>query len=158
MLNCGLHKCPQSCHNLIDHSHMACTAMVKKLCPENHVMKRRCHDSALATCRKCQVNLEEAEKKSQTLCGEEEQDMGRRDSGAELAGSPTSLNSEESFANTDMRIEESQNTFEEHRKDRDSFKEVIERYENSSDPVEALESPQNTELSNTDTDKQQLLS
>lgn len=53
MLNCGLHSCPQRCHQLQDHSKMNCKTIVVSKCSQNHKVSRKCHDKAAATCRKC---------------------------------------------------------------------------------------------------------
>jgi len=52
-LSCGLHVCPQRCHQLLDHSKMDCIAIVVDKCPQNHKITRKCHDKAAMTCRKC---------------------------------------------------------------------------------------------------------
>jgi hypothetical protein len=65
-LGCGIHMCPQRCHQLQDHSKMDCKTIVKSKCPQNHQISRNCHDkAAAATCPKCEAEAHRAEKKRQ---------------------------------------------------------------------------------------------
>jgi Cdc6-like AAA superfamily ATPase len=52
-LSCGLHKCPQRCHALVDHSKMACLERVKDRCPKQHKLTWRCSNSRPASCPTC---------------------------------------------------------------------------------------------------------
>jgi hypothetical protein len=63
LLSCGLHPCPFRCHGLQDHSKMDCTAIISSECPRNHNITRRCHDKAVATCKKCDRDARELEKR-----------------------------------------------------------------------------------------------
>jgi DNA replication protein DnaC len=65
MLNCNIHTCPHSCHQLQDHSKMDCKAIVSSKCPKNHKVTRKCHDKAAALCRKCEAEAKAAEKRRQ---------------------------------------------------------------------------------------------
>src|SRR5215469_16300524 len=58
MLNCGLHKCPQHCHQLSDHSKMSCEKVVEFKCPNNHLQKRKCHKSQPQVCHQCELDDE----------------------------------------------------------------------------------------------------
>ncbi|RDW71858.1 hypothetical protein BP5796_07892 [Coleophoma crateriformis] len=53
LLSCGIHQCPQSCHQLSDHSKVKCLAVMKKNCPEGHCQSWRCHLGAPPSCRQC---------------------------------------------------------------------------------------------------------
>jgi hypothetical protein len=65
VLNCNIHTCPQSCHQLQDHSKMDCKAIISSKCPKNHKLTRKCHDKAAALCRKCEAKAKAAEKRRQ---------------------------------------------------------------------------------------------
>lgn len=65
MLNCGVHKCPSKCHQLYDHSKMACEAVLDYTCPNNHRRTYRCHQPPPSSCVKCQKSAELADKKKQ---------------------------------------------------------------------------------------------
>ncbi|KAF2471116.1 P-loop containing nucleoside triphosphate hydrolase protein [Lindgomyces ingoldianus] len=65
MLNCGLHKCPQHCHNLKDHSKMACISIIKSTCPQKHKISRKCHDKSGAICHKCEAEARKQEERRQ---------------------------------------------------------------------------------------------
>ena len=62
MLSCGLHPCPQHCHQLLDHSKMACERVVEFKCSKNHIQWRKCHDSQLSTCCECKLDDERKQK------------------------------------------------------------------------------------------------
>lgn len=61
MLNCEQHTCPHRCHQLQDHSKMACGAIVTSKCLKGHTIKRKCHDKAAASCRKCDAETRQQE-------------------------------------------------------------------------------------------------
>jgi hypothetical protein len=63
MLNCGLHKCPQHCHQISDHSKMLCQKIIEFKCPNNHLQKRKCHKSNPAVCRQCELDDERRQRK-----------------------------------------------------------------------------------------------
>ena len=64
MLNCGLHKCPQHCHQLSDHSKMPCEKILEFRCPNNHLEDRKCHKSQPQVCRQCKLD-DERQKRQQ---------------------------------------------------------------------------------------------
>ena len=65
LLNCGVHPCPQSCHQLQDHSKMQCKSIVTSQCVNNHKVSRKCHDIAAAVCKKCEAAKRAQEKRRQ---------------------------------------------------------------------------------------------
>ncbi|KAK6527341.1 hypothetical protein TWF281_010523 [Arthrobotrys megalospora] len=66
LLNCGQHQCPHSCHQLQDHTKMECPEIIKSRCPrKKHNISRKCHDKAAASCRKCEAEDREQERRKQ---------------------------------------------------------------------------------------------
>jgi hypothetical protein len=65
LLNCGVHSCPHSCHQLQDHSKMPCESIVTSQCVKNHKITRKCHDKAAAICQKCEAAQRAQEKRRQ---------------------------------------------------------------------------------------------
>ncbi|KAF1835315.1 P-loop containing nucleoside triphosphate hydrolase protein [Decorospora gaudefroyi] len=65
ILKCSVHTCPQRCHQLQDHSKMNCKAIITSTCAKSHKVTRRCHESATATCRKCEAELQAQERRRQ---------------------------------------------------------------------------------------------
>jgi hypothetical protein len=53
-LNCGIHDCPQRCHQLYDHSKMECHKLVESICSRNHRLSRLCFKKD-PTCRVCET-------------------------------------------------------------------------------------------------------
>ena len=41
-LSCGIHDCPQRCHQLFDHSKMECHKTTESICSRNHKLSRPC--------------------------------------------------------------------------------------------------------------------
>ncbi|CAI6339749.1 unnamed protein product [Periconia digitata] len=63
LLNCNQHKCPHKCHQLQDHSKMACRAIVESFCPKNHKTSNLCYKSTGQSCKKCEKEAKASEKK-----------------------------------------------------------------------------------------------
>lgn len=64
-LNCGVHDCPQRCHQLHDHSKVPCEVIVKSTCPKNHKLSWKCFKNRPAICPKCDAEAREQEKRRQ---------------------------------------------------------------------------------------------
>ena len=60
-LNCGIHVCPQRCHQLCDHSKINCQTTVETVCPRSHSLSRPCFQTK-PTCRKCEAEDDEKER------------------------------------------------------------------------------------------------
>ncbi|KAK6496366.1 hypothetical protein TWF481_002391 [Arthrobotrys musiformis] len=66
LLNCGQHKCPYRCHQLQDHTKMECPEIIESRCArKKHDISRQCHDKAAASCKKCEAEDREQERKRQ---------------------------------------------------------------------------------------------
>ncbi|CAG8959271.1 hypothetical protein HYFRA_00012629 [Hymenoscyphus fraxineus] len=66
MLSCGIHQCPSSCHQIVDHSKMKCMMIIKDKCPNGHTQQWYCHSGAPpTTCPTCERERRAAEKKAQ---------------------------------------------------------------------------------------------
>ncbi|PYH79142.1 putative nonsense-mediated mRNA decay protein [Aspergillus uvarum CBS 121591] len=63
-LKCGLHDCPQKCHQLSDHSKMQCQAAIDWICPRNHKQITPCFQHK-GQCRRCAEEDREAERRRQ---------------------------------------------------------------------------------------------
>ncbi|KAK7510107.1 hypothetical protein IWZ03DRAFT_396821 [Phyllosticta citriasiana] len=64
-LRCGIHECPQRCHQLSDHSKMECNKMMSDPCLQKHKLTWRCHNGRPATCKQCEFEIKEKELKAQ---------------------------------------------------------------------------------------------
>ncbi|KAJ7066957.1 P-loop containing nucleoside triphosphate hydrolase protein [Mycena amicta] len=80
MLNCGLHQCPSKCHQLSDHSKMACPQIVQTKCSQGHPSSRKCSQGPPPTCKKCDQETKAAEAKRQR-----EFDLQQKREAAQLA-------------------------------------------------------------------------
>ncbi|KZP13920.1 P-loop containing nucleoside triphosphate hydrolase protein [Athelia psychrophila] len=65
MLNCGVHLCPSKCHQLYDHSKMACEHIMPSKCPNGHDTSWKCHKPPPATCAKCEKKAKDDAVKQQ---------------------------------------------------------------------------------------------
>lgn len=62
MLSCGLHRCPSKCHQIADHSRMACHTIVRSMCPAGHPCQRECKDP-VKPCSTCEREKRETEQR-----------------------------------------------------------------------------------------------
>ena len=62
-LKCGIHDCPQRCHQLYDHSKMQCKHIVNDKCSAGHVQSWECHAGKPAACEVCEKKKQANEKK-----------------------------------------------------------------------------------------------
>lgn len=75
MLICGIHKCPQRCHQLFDHSKTKCQSVLKDKCPKGHVKSWKCHETAPLSCHRCERDAKDLLIKQQKAL----EDQERRD-------------------------------------------------------------------------------
>jgi hypothetical protein len=71
VLNCGLHKCTSSCHQLSNHSKVRCTAVFHQKCSNGHSQTWKCYSGAPPVCSRCDHDRKEAEKKAQRAVEEQ---------------------------------------------------------------------------------------
>ena len=64
ILNCGLHSCPQRCHQLSDHSKIHCKYILQEKCSKGHLRSWRCHEPQRG-CNKCEAEARRKEKELQ---------------------------------------------------------------------------------------------
>ncbi|KAK0188464.1 P-loop containing nucleoside triphosphate hydrolase protein [Armillaria mellea] len=65
-LRCGLHLCPSKCHQLYDHSQMACHEIIPLRCtPKGHEQSYKCSESPPLVCKKCERDAKAAEARRQ---------------------------------------------------------------------------------------------
>ncbi|KAK8151607.1 P-loop containing nucleoside triphosphate hydrolase protein [Phyllosticta citribraziliensis] len=62
-LSCGVHECPQRCHQISDHSKMDCEKMMSDTCPQKHRMTWRCQNGRPTACKQCDFEAKEMERK-----------------------------------------------------------------------------------------------
>ena len=63
MLNCGIHLCPQKCHQLYDHSKTACNHVLNATCPKGHIKRWKCHMVAPIACPQCEKEAKDLERR-----------------------------------------------------------------------------------------------
>lgn len=77
-----MHRCPQHCHQLHDHSKMLCEHILEFKCVKGHLQKYKCHTNQPGTCRTCQ---REDERRQKELQAELERQAKRDQEQAEYA-------------------------------------------------------------------------
>ena len=65
MLNCGVHVCPQKCHQLHDHSKVLCTFVIRDQCTKGHKRSWQCHKPPAKACKKCEDEARKVQKEKQ---------------------------------------------------------------------------------------------
>ena len=86
ILSCNIHPCPRRCHQLSDHSKMPCHHVMESKCPDGHVQRWKCHESSPASCRKCEREAQEREKKKQEAFRlQQEEDLKQREHAKAMA-------------------------------------------------------------------------
>lgn len=65
ILSCGVHTCPQRCHQLSDHTKMQCDRIVKAQCSQGHVLSWRCSDGSPSICDVCDWKRRADEKRQE---------------------------------------------------------------------------------------------
>ncbi|KAL8734543.1 MAG: hypothetical protein Q9166_001443 [cf. Caloplaca sp. 2 TL-2023] len=63
MLNCNVHLCPSYCHQLSDHSKLACDVLLDDKCNKGHVMVWKCFHGRPKDCPICEKATAAARKK-----------------------------------------------------------------------------------------------
>lgn len=131
ILKCGLHKCPQYCHNLHDHSRMACTILIKSVCPQMHTMTRRCHETTDTGCRKCEAEARKKEERYQRdLKLEQEREARQKAYADQLAELQAEIEHEKRLMKGEMDDRERQNVLAQHRQDLEKLRKAKEAAKN----------------------------
>ena len=63
ILSCGIHACPQRCHQLHDHSKMPCDHLLYSQCPKGHPQSWMCQTKRPPSCHKCDHEARAVERK-----------------------------------------------------------------------------------------------
>ncbi|KAH0562483.1 hypothetical protein GP486_002829 [Trichoglossum hirsutum] len=64
-LSCGVHDCPQRCHQLYNHTKVQCQQIVESICAKNHKLSWKCFEKRPAICRVCDDEARRLEEKRQ---------------------------------------------------------------------------------------------
>ena len=70
-LSCGMHKCPSSCHQIVNHSKVKCQAQEQKQCSEGHKIVWRCSEGEPRSCQTCERTRKQTERKLQKSAAEQ---------------------------------------------------------------------------------------
>ena len=65
VLSCGIHSCPQRCHQLYDHSKMQCHHVLTSKCAKGHATQRRCFRGPPQACARCDLDDRDDSRKQQ---------------------------------------------------------------------------------------------
>ncbi|OTB10549.1 hypothetical protein K445DRAFT_27497 [Daldinia sp. EC12] len=64
LLSCGKHTCSKRCHIRVDHSKMACDAIINDVCPQKHKLVWACFNKAPPACQTCRREKEEKDRRA----------------------------------------------------------------------------------------------
>ncbi len=85
-LSCGIHDCPQKCHQIADHSKMQCQKLLEDRCPKGHKLRWHCFAGRPGSCRACDTEERiEAEKRQRDAQLEAERQAKQQRYADELA-------------------------------------------------------------------------
>lgn len=85
-LKCGIHNCPQRCHQLYDHTKMRCKQIMNSKCPAGHVQTWECHTSKPETCKACdKKKLIEDKKKREAFESQQKRDAQEQEHTKQMA-------------------------------------------------------------------------
>ncbi|KAH8672057.1 NFX1-type zinc finger-containing protein 1 [Tricladium varicosporioides] len=129
MLKCGKHKCPSSCHQIVDHSKMKCMAVLTQKCPKNHPQSWHCHVGVSPiSCQRCEHERRETVRKAQkALKQQEEREKNLQNHLKEMAKLQDEID-QVAQKMADSRIEAEQNAaLAQRKKDLENAKELAKK-------------------------------
>jgi hypothetical protein len=142
MLKCGLHTCPQYCHNLYDHSKMVCTIQIKSVCPQKHTMVLKCHEMGGTKCQKCEAEARKKEKRIQRdLDLEKEREARQKAYADELAELQAEIEHEKQYMKRELDDQERQNVLAQHRQDLEKLRKAKEAAKHHASSPQVPSSP-----------------
>lgn len=95
ILNCGLHSCPQKCHQLYDHSKVHCEYILHDICSKGHKKSWPCHKTPSQSCVKCDQDAQKLQNEMQkALKLQEKRDREERDHAVHMAKLDSMLDEE----------------------------------------------------------------
>ena len=56
ILQCGIHPCPERCHQLYDHSKILCFYQITSNCPVGHIKQWKCFQTPPLVCARCELD------------------------------------------------------------------------------------------------------
>ncbi|EIW81453.1 hypothetical protein CONPUDRAFT_124579 [Coniophora puteana RWD-64-598 SS2] len=97
MLNCGHHVCPSKCHQLHDHSKMACGHLMYDKCPaDRHTLQWKCSEGQPTSCRRCDKEKKNSETQARDDYDRQQKlDAERQKHDKELAGIERQIKAEQ---------------------------------------------------------------
>ncbi|MCJ1288012.1 hypothetical protein MMC26_007365, partial [Xylographa opegraphella] len=127
-LQCGLHPCPQRCHQLFDHTKMPCDQVVRSKCDQGHALTWRCHKGKPASCRACERAKQDKERKErQDFERQQKREQERQEHTAQLEKIDDEMRKiRESIADL-QESEEMKNTLAQKKRDVENARGLAER-------------------------------
>ena len=141
-LSCGLHKCPQRCHQLYDHSKKPCDFVLSMKCPKGHSQSWMCRKKPPTSCRKCDKDSEEEERrKRKALELKETRERAEREYDEQIL----KINEEIELRTQEVRekrlAQERQMTLQQRRKDLEGIADPAQRQNISQTQVPSTKKP-----------------
>ena len=128
MLRCGLHVCPQRCHQLYDHSKADCTSIVESTCLKKHRYSWKCHKGAPISCPKCELEKRiEDERKRRDFELELKRQERQKEHARQLAEVQQKIEEQKRIMKDSAEEEERRNILAQKMHDLENLKEMAER-------------------------------
>jgi hypothetical protein len=129
-LSCGVHDCPQRCHQLFDHSKKECRKIVESVCSRNHKFSRACFRND-STCRVCEAEDHRQElKRRRDHKLEADRKRKEQEYARQLAELQDELAHERRILRDQSEQDERDNVLQQHRQDLTSLRENFARAKN----------------------------
>lgn len=125
LLKCGIHKCPNRCHQLSDHSKMACRYKINDKCSNGHVQVWQCRMGRPPPCRQCEFQRKAKEKRAQDdLDRQQKEERQREDHAAKMAKVDEEIRSAREKAMEERRSTEMSKALRQKEKDLENAKQL----------------------------------
>ncbi|KAJ5150850.1 uncharacterized protein N7482_010102 [Penicillium canariense] len=135
-LSCGLHECQSKCHQLVDHSKMTCTRLVKWDCPRGHSLSLPCAQAKRA-CRFCgQEDLIKERKRERDLKLEAERQRKQAAYAQQLAEAQDEASHLRRLRRDDLDNAERSRVLEQHHQEIEALKNPPKVTKNAKDAIE----------------------
>ncbi|KAL6719662.1 hypothetical protein ACLMJK_001583 [Lecanora helva] len=118
MLNCGLHLCPQKCHQINDHSKIRCMFVTRSKCPKGHVSSWKCYQNQPKACNKCEQQARRLQRDTElALELQEKRDREEQDYADQIARLDAMLASERQRVQDEQLSEQRSQQIEQKKQD-----------------------------------------
>ena len=127
-----MHRCPQHCHQLHDHSKMLCEHVLEYKCVKGHLQRYKCHTNQPGTCRTCEREDKRRQKELQAeLEREAKRDQEQAEHAVKLADLDRQIRLEREKVVDKQAAEERAQALEQKKRDLDMARRLAQEPQNA---------------------------